>query len=90
MKGDPRVGDVYRQEYYAGEAEDMAEVLSLTASASVPYGSWEGNALQTKEWSPLEPLVTENKYYAPEVGLIREATVKGSPAELVLVSITHQ
>jgi len=28
MKANPSVGDVYRQEYYAGHAEDMAKVLS--------------------------------------------------------------
>jgi hypothetical protein len=29
MPADPKVGDSYRQEYYKGEAEDMAEVISL-------------------------------------------------------------
>ncbi len=36
MEAHPRVGDVYQQEYYAGHAEDMAEVLSLHASVTVP------------------------------------------------------
>jgi hypothetical protein len=59
MEANPQVGDSYRQEYYEGEAEDMAEVLSLDASGlndavSVPYGSF-GDVLMTKEWNPLEP-----------------------------------
>lgn len=90
MEGHPQVGDAYRQEYYAGVAEDMAQVLSLTASVSVPYGSWNGNALQTKEWSPLEPNVIEQKFYAPGVGMVRDVTVKGPTSESVLVAINHQ
>ncbi len=62
MFADPRVGVTYREEYYAGEAEDMAEVLSLNEKVDVPYGSFE-NCLQTKNFSPLEPDVMEYKYY---------------------------
>ena len=29
MLGRPEVGDAYRQEFYAGEAEDMGEVLEV-------------------------------------------------------------
>jgi len=90
MEAHPQVGDAYRQEYYPGVAEDMAQVLSLTASVSVPYGSWQGNALQTKEWSPLEPNVIEQKYYAPGVGMVRDVTVKGPTSESVLVAVNHQ
>ena len=35
MKAAPAVGDVYRQEFSLGNAEDMAEVLSLTGSDTV-------------------------------------------------------
>jgi hypothetical protein len=31
----------YRQEYYAGEAEDAGEIRSLDGHAEVPYGSFE-------------------------------------------------
>ncbi len=87
MKGDPQIGDAYRQEYYKGEAEDMAEVLGLDGNVSVPYGSFE-NCLVTLEWTPLEPEVEENKYYARDVGLLMEETVKGAEARLELVNIT--
>jgi hypothetical protein len=33
MEAIPRAGDVYRQEFALGEAEDLAEVLRLTGSA---------------------------------------------------------
>lgn len=48
MKGDPQPGDSYRQEYYEDQAEDMAKVLRLNASAPVPYGDFE-DCLKTKE-----------------------------------------
>ena len=87
MPADPQVGDVYRQEYYAGEAEDMAEVLSLSESITGPYGSFEG-VLLTRDWTPLEPSIAEHKYYAPGVGLIREVLVQGGSGMVELVEIS--
>jgi hypothetical protein len=87
MEAHPRVGDVYQQEYYAGHAEDVAEVLSLDASISVPYGSFD-HVLQTKEWSPLEKGNVGNKYYAPGVGEVAEYDVKGGNDFFELVSVT--
>ncbi|MDX6408439.1 MAG: hypothetical protein QOE13_1510 [Gaiellaceae bacterium] len=86
MKANPRIGDVYRQEYYAGHAEDMAKVLSRSQSVTVPYGSFEG-ALETSEWSPLEPGVVERKYYVKGIGNVRTIMVKGGSEEERLVSI---
>ena len=86
IEGNPQAGDVYRQEYLEGEAEDMAEVLSLNESVTVAYGSFE-NCLQTKEWNPLEPNSEENKYYAPGVGLLLEMQVKGGDERLELDEI---
>ncbi len=63
MPAQPQTGASYRQEYYAGEAEDMAEVLSLDELMKVAFGSYQ-NCLKTKEWMPLEPDVVEHKYYA--------------------------
>ena len=88
MEAHSSVGDVYRQEYYPGHAEDIAEVLSLHASLSVPYGSFD-HVLQTKEWTPLERGVVDNKWYAAGVGEISERTVKGGSDFLELVSVTH-
>jgi hypothetical protein len=77
MQADPKVGESYRQEYYEGEAEDMAKVLSLNESLTVPYGSFD-DVLVTKEWTPLEPSYHEHKYYARGVG-----QVYGGGSELV-------
>ena len=86
MKANPQVGDAYRQEYYEDEAEDMAEVLSLNESVSIPYGSFE-NCLKTMEWTPLEPDVVEHKYYAPGVGVILEVAVEGEEERVELVEV---
>jgi hypothetical protein len=84
MQGAPAVGEPYRQEYRAGVAEDMGEVLSLVESVDVPYGSFE-RVLETKDWTPLEPGDVEHKYYAPGVGLVLEDE-GGKRVELISVS----
>jgi hypothetical protein len=86
MKAHPRPGDSYRQEYYQGEAEDMAKVLRLGESAKVPFGSFT-DVLVTEDTTPLEPEVIEHKYYALDVGLVLEVTVSdGERVELVELS----
>ena len=85
MEANPLVGDLYRQEFYLGEAEDIGEVLSLTASASVPYGDFS-NCLQTADTVPLEPDALEHKFYAPGVGLVLEIDpVTGERLELIQI-----
>ena len=69
MEADPQVGDTYRQEYLRGVAEDMATVVGLGESATVPYDSFD-NCLKTKDFSRLDPGVVEYKFYAPGVGQI--------------------
>jgi len=76
MKSNPQVGDSYRQEYYPGQAEDMAEVVALGAKINAKYGSFS-NCLKIRDWTPLEPNSDEYKYYCPEVGgLVYEVKIK--------------
>jgi hypothetical protein len=89
MPADPQSGDSYRQEFLAGVAEDMAKVLRLNASVSVPYGDFE-NCLETKEWSPLEPGVIEHKFYARGIGLVLVEELKGKTVRQELVDITAE
>ncbi len=84
MLGDPQIGDLYRQEFYAGEAEDMGEVVQLDESVDVPYGSFD-QVLVTEDWNPLEPKVREHKYYAPGIGLVQELHISGPEEKLVLI-----
>ncbi|MCA9572249.1 MAG: hypothetical protein KC656_30630 [Myxococcales bacterium] len=86
MPGDPQVGQRYRQEYYAGEAEDMGEVLALDAAATVPHGTYEG-CLRTRDWTPLEPDKVEEKVYCRGVGLVQADLVEGGLEHLELVSV---
>jgi uncharacterized membrane protein YkoI len=85
MFGDPaaHIGETYRQEYYAGEAEDMADLLSVSESVTIPFGSFE-NVVQTKDYTPLEPGVFEHKFYAKGIGVIKEANLQ-TGEEIVLV-----
>jgi hypothetical protein len=85
MLAEPRVSDTYRQEFYAGVAEDMGRVIKLGQSVTVPAGSYD-DVLVTEDFTPLEPDVLENKAYAPGVGLVQEGPAK-QPDEVRLVSI---
>jgi hypothetical protein len=71
MLAEPQVGDAYRQEYYAGEAEDFANVVALNQSVSVPAGQFSG-CLKTRDLSAIEPDADEYKYYCPGVGNVLE------------------
>jgi hypothetical protein len=84
LPGKPKVGLSYRQEYYRGQAEDAAEVLSVEARARVPVGSFQ-QLLQTKEYTPLEPNLVEHKFYAKGVGPILAVTVSGGSGREELV-----
>ena len=86
MEAQPQVGDIYRQEYYKGEAEDQAKVVRLDAKASVPAGKYEG-CLETEDTTPLEPDVIERKFYAKGVGPVLRTTAEGRGRE-ELVSFT--
>jgi hypothetical protein len=86
MKANPTMGDFYRQEFSLGNAEDLAEVISLTNSVMVPFGSFS-NCLQTAETTPLEPDALEHKFYAAGVGEV--LTIDEETGEhLELVQIT--
>jgi hypothetical protein len=82
MPAHPKVGQSYHQEYYPGEAMDMGRVLSLNTSVTVPYGSFD-HALETREWTPLQPVFFEKKYYVRGVGPL------GNPRDLGLVDVKH-
>jgi hypothetical protein len=86
MPANPSVGEPYFQEYAPGVAEDMAEVILLSENVTVPYGSFS-DVLVTREWSPLEPDVVEEKSYAPGIGDILENSVQGENDHLELVDI---
>src|SRR3954466_9980517 len=88
MPAHPAVGDAYRQEYLAGEAEDEARVLATDANARVPYGRFS-TLLKTRDFSRLEPNADELKYYAKGIGVVREVSLhRRDGTELVSMNRT--
>lgn len=85
MFAHPRVGLSARQEFYKGEAEDHFKILSMRASAKVPYVR-STRAMLTKEWTPLEPGVIDHKYYVRGIGTVLERTAKGPLERNELIS----
>jgi hypothetical protein len=76
MPAKPRRGMKYRQEFYAGHAEDRGEIVSLREQAEVPFGHFR-NVLMTKDTNPLEPRILEFKFYARGVGPVLAVSVSG-------------
>jgi hypothetical protein len=84
VPGDPQPGLSYRQEYKAGEAEDSGKVLSVDATAEVPFGSFDG-VLKTEDTNPLDhPQQIENKFYAEDVGPVMTLDVTNGGREELL------
>jgi hypothetical protein len=86
MRGHPRRGDVYRQEYLPPDALDQARVLGRTGRLTVPAGTFN-RPLVTIEWSPSDPQF-EKKDYARGVGEIAEKVTQGGHEAFKLVSVT--
>jgi len=86
MFAHPRVGQSAQQEFFKGQAEDHFQVVSLHASARVPFVS-SRQALLTKEWTPLEPDTIDHKLYVRGIGTVLEQTVRGGSERAALVSI---
>jgi len=87
VEANPKVGDLYRQEFSIGVAEDMAQVVGLNQSESVPFTGAFANALETFEFSGLEPDSTEHKFYVPNVGFVLSIDDQtGERSELVNIT----
>jgi hypothetical protein len=83
----PKQGMTYREEYYAGHAEDGAEVLGVNSQVQVPFGRFQ-DALLTRNFSTIEPTVEEMKLYAKGVGPVMELLVSGGSGRTELLSYT--
>ena len=89
MWADPHVGRSYFQEYDAGNAEDVGEVLRTgvrVVSADKAYD----DARLTMDSTPLEKDVTELKFYAPGVGTVLTLDVSPAEGRTELVRVTHR
>ena len=86
----PRPGMRYRQEYYAGHAEDRASILSRVEQVEVPFGFFpRGGVVMTRDLNPLEPKVLEYKFYARGIGPVLSVGVSGGSDREELVRYTR-
>ncbi len=86
LPGQPQPGKPYRQEYLYNVAENMAQIVATNETVTVPAGTFTG-CVKTKEWSMLEA-GTELKWYANDVGVVKEISTAGD--QVVLVFITRE
>jgi hypothetical protein len=85
----PTVGLSYREEYSKGVAEDQSRVLALDAQAQVRAGHYR-HVLLTEDFSPIEPKVSELKFYARGSGqAVLSIDVSGGTDREELVEYTH-
>jgi hypothetical protein len=84
IKAFPMSGDIHRQEYSLGEAEDIVEYVALDetpADEGIDQSEFldpefqcgdagDGRCLMTYEYTPLEPNGAEYKYYLPGTGFV--------------------
>jgi len=87
MEATPRIADAYRQECYAGQAEDTAWVVGTSGSVRVPYGMVR-NVLTTLEATQIEPGAYDQKTYGPGVGILTEQSLTGPNEFAQLVSVS--
>ena len=87
MHAKPQIPDAYRQEFFAGEAEDTAWIVNLGGTVSVPYGKVR-NVLTTLEATRLEPGAYDQKVYGPGIGIVLEQSLTGDPEVAKLESLT--
>ncbi len=86
MLADPgsNLGRVYRQEFALGDAEDAAEIISVSADIDLndsPFPNvpvtCNGACLQTDDFVGTELDSGEFKYYVPGIGVIAETDLEG-------------
>jgi len=87
MEGNPQIPDAYRQECFAGQAEDTAWVVATTGSSTVPLGKVR-HVLTTLESTRIEPGAFDQKVYGPGIGLVSERALTGTNEVAKLVSVS--
>jgi hypothetical protein len=75
MPGSPALRQKFYQEVAPGVAMDRAEVVSLSKTLMTPAGQFK-QVLKVVETNPLERGVSEAKYYARDVGLLQDGSLK--------------
>ena len=88
MPAAPVAGMEYRQEYYEGEAEDRAAIITVGEEmVEVPFGFFD-DVVMTRDLVPLEPKVQELKFYARDVGPVLSMHTDGDGGRATLIDYT--
>ena len=75
MPGTVSLNARYYQEVASGVAMDRATIVSVSDTVKTPAGEFT-NCIKVQETTPLEPLITEYKYYAPGIGLVQDGPLQ--------------
>jgi hypothetical protein len=75
MPGEPRVGVAHYQEFSPDNAMDHAEIVAVDETVTTPAGTFTG-AIKVKETTDLEPGDVAYKWYAPDVGVVVDESLK--------------
>jgi hypothetical protein len=81
MPAHAKLGVTYRQEYRPGVALDMATILSVNGTVTVPAGTFH-KVIVTFDKNPLDPSKKERKWYAPGAGFVKAVLSGGGHVEV--------
>ncbi len=96
LKAMPVAGDIHRQEFAIGEAEDIVQYLDTATSPTEAEGGENSTfpcadqCLKTFDFAALGPHATEHKYYLPGIGFVlavamEDGEITGEREELICV-----
>ncbi|MGH7352005.1 MAG: hypothetical protein ACREJJ_06470 [Candidatus Methylomirabilales bacterium] len=75
MPAQPSLNARFYNEIAPGVAMDRVEIVSMSETVKTQAGEFT-NCVKVKETTPLEPMVTDYKYYAPGIGMVQDGGLK--------------
>ena len=84
MPANPQQGDAFKQEDLYPYVDETDQVVAVNQTVTVPAGTYT-NVIQVLESSRLDPS-TEDKWYAPGVGVI-QGRAKGETSQLIVSTL---
>ena len=75
IPGKPRPGMRYYQEIAPGVTLNRGEVISLRETCKTAAGTFS-NCMKVRGTSGMDSKKLEYKYYAPDIGLVRDASLR--------------
>ena len=75
MPGQVALNASFYNEIAPGVAMDRVEIVGISETVKTPAGEYT-NCVKVKETTPLQPFVTDYKYYAPGIGIVQDGVLK--------------